>query len=52
MEQEKINIVDLTRVTAKNLYEMLMEIANHIEQIQAENAKLKHKLDADTDDFK
>lgn len=52
MEQEKINIVDLTRVTAKNLYEMLMEIANHIEKLQVENAELKRKLNADSDDLK
>lgn len=49
---EEINIVDLTRVTAKNLYEMLMEVSNHIEKLQAENAELKRKLNADTDDLK
>lgn len=52
MEEEKINIVDLTRVTAKNLYEMLMEIANHIEKIQTENEELRRKLNTDADDFK
>lgn len=50
--EEKINIVDLTRVTAKNLYEMLTEISNHIEKLQTENAELKRKLNADTDDLK
>jgi hypothetical protein len=50
--EDKVNIVDLTRVTAKNLYEMLMEISNHIEKLQKENADLKHQLDAKTDDFK
>ena len=50
--EEKINIVDLTRVTAKNLYEMLMEIANHIEKLQVENADLRHKINAKEDDFK
>lgn len=50
--EEKINIVDLTRVTAKNIYEMLMELASHIEKLQAENAELRRKLSAKTDDFK
>ncbi len=50
--EEKINIVDLTRATAKNLYEMFMELASHIEKLQAENADLRHKLNADTDDLK
>ena len=52
MTEEKINIVDLTRVTAKNMYEMLMELSNHIEKLQAENYELKRKLVAGTDDFK
>lgn len=50
--EEEINIVNLTRVTAKNMYEMLMELASHIEKLQAENAELRHKLSAKTDDFK
>lgn len=48
----EINIVDLTRATAKNLYEMLMELASHIEKVQAENEELRRKLGAKTDDFK
>ena len=52
MTEEKINIVDLTRVTAKNIYEMLMELASHIEKLQTENAELKQKLELHQDDLK
>ncbi len=52
MTEEKINIVDLTRVTAKNIYEMLMELATHIEKLQAENAELKQQLELHQDDLK
>jgi hypothetical protein len=52
MTEEKINIVDLTRVTAKNMYEMLMELSTHIEKLQAENAELKRKLELHQDDLK
>ena len=51
MEQQ-INIVELTRSTAQNLFEMMMELANHIEKIERENADLRHKLGAQADDFK
>jgi len=50
--EEKINIVDLTRVTAKNMYEVLMELATHIEKLQTENAELKRKLELNQDDLK
>lgn len=50
--EEKINIVDLTRVTAKNMYEMLMELATHIEKLQTENTELKQKLELNQDDLK
>jgi hypothetical protein len=52
MTEEKINIVDLTRVTAKNMYEMLMELSAHIEQLQAENHDLKRKLAVQSNDTK
>jgi predicted RNase H-like nuclease (RuvC/YqgF family) len=52
MTEEKINIVDLTRVTAKNMYEMLMELSAHIEKLQAENHDLKRKLEAQSNDTK
>jgi len=50
--EDKINIVDLTKASAKNLYEMLIEIANHIEKLQTENAELRRKLNSKTDDLK
>ena len=52
MTEEKINIVDLTRVTAKNMYEMLMELSAHIEKLQAENYDLKRKLESQSNDTK
>jgi hypothetical protein len=51
-DEDKINITDLTRVSAKNLYEMLIQIADHIQVLQEENAELKRKIKAFTDDFK
>jgi hypothetical protein len=50
--EKNINIVDLTRITAKNMYEMLMELSAHIEKLQAENADLKRKLELQQDDLK
>jgi hypothetical protein len=51
MEQQ-INIVELTKSTAKNLFEMMMELAAHIEKLEVENAELRNKLSAKTNDFK
>jgi hypothetical protein len=51
MEQE-INIVDITRATAKNLYELMQELASHIEKLQSENAELKRKPELNNDDLK
>ena len=50
--EKNINIVDLTRITAKNMYEMLMELSAHIEKLQLENADLKRKLELQQDDLK
>jgi hypothetical protein len=52
MTEETINIVDLTRVTAKNMYDMLMELSAHIEKLQAENYDLKRKLESQSNDTK
>lgn len=46
------NIPEVVRNTAKNMYELLMQLAAHIEKIEAENAELKAKLEATQDDFK
>jgi hypothetical protein len=47
-----MNIVDITKTTAKNMYELMMQLANHIETLEAENAELKQKLEAHNDDLK
>ena len=47
--EENINIVEVVRTTAKNMYEMLMQLASHIEALETENSELKAKL---SDDFK
>ena len=52
MENETINVVDLTRITAKNMYEMLMELASHVEKLQAENSELRKKLALHDDNLK
>jgi hypothetical protein len=41
-----MNIADITKTTAKNMYELMMQLANHIETLEAENADLKQKLEA------
>jgi outer membrane murein-binding lipoprotein Lpp len=41
-----MNIADITKTTAKNMYEMMMQLASHIETLEAENAELKQKLEA------
>lgn len=47
--EENANIVEVVRTTAKNMYEMLMQLASHIEALETENSELKAKL---SDDFK
>ena len=37
------NIPEVVRNTAKNMYELLMQLAAHIEKIEAENKSLKEK---------
>jgi len=49
MTEKNINIVEVVRTTAKNMHEMLMQLAGHIEALEAENLELKAKL---SDDFK
>lgn len=51
MEKE-LDIVAITKSTAKNLYELMLELAIHIEKLEAENADLKRKLQAHEDDLK
>ena len=39
-----INIVTATEETAKNLYGLLMQLAEHIRKIEAENLELRERL--------
>ena len=47
-----MNIAEITKTTAKNMYELMMQLANHIETLEAENAELKQKLEAVNDNAK
>lgn len=44
MTTEQIDIVGVTKVTAKNLYELMLQLADHIDTLQKENAELRAKL--------
>jgi uncharacterized protein (UPF0335 family) len=37
------NIPEVVRNTAKNMYELLMQLASHIEKLEAENKTLKEE---------
>lgn len=47
-----MSIIELTKTTAKNMYELLLQLASHIEKLEAENIELKHKLELHQDDLK
>ena len=49
---ENFNVAEVTKTTAKNMYELLLQLASHIEKIEAENAELKRKLELHQDDLK
>lgn len=40
------NIPEVVRNTAKNMYELLMQLAAHIEKIEYEKSELTAKLEA------
>ena len=40
---ENFNVAEVTKTTAKNMYELLMQLANHIEKLEAELTELKAK---------
>lgn len=44
MAKDEINIVAATQATAKNLYELMMQLASRIDELQTENAELKARL--------
>ena len=39
-----MSIVELTKTTAQNMYELMMQLAVRIETLEKENADLKEKL--------
>jgi hypothetical protein len=43
---ENTNIPEVVRTTAKNMYELLMQLASHIEVLEKENADLKAKYES------
>jgi uncharacterized coiled-coil DUF342 family protein len=43
MEQTS-KITDVVRTTAENMHTMLLQLAEHIDVLEAENLKLKEKL--------
>ena len=48
----KTDIVELTKTTAQNMYELMMQLAVRIETLEKENTDLKQKLSAHDDDLK
>jgi hypothetical protein len=41
-----MNIAEITKTTAKNMYELMIQLAHHIDTLETENAELKQKLEA------
>jgi hypothetical protein len=46
------NVAEVTRTTATNMHDLLMQLASHIEKLEADNAELKRKLELHEDDLK
>ena len=46
---EHSDLVKVVQTTAENMFNMLMQLASHIETLETENLELKAKL---SDDFK
>jgi len=44
----KADIVELTKTTAQNMYELMMQLAVRIETLEKENTDLKEKLKNDS----
>jgi hypothetical protein len=49
---ENFNVAEVTKTTAKNMYELMMQLASHIEKLEAENTDLKQRLSLHNDDLK
>ncbi len=41
---EQGNISELTKKTAQNIFELMTQLAQHIEKLEAENAELRSQL--------
>jgi hypothetical protein len=46
---EQLDLVKVVQNTAENMFNLLMELASHIDRLEKENLELKAKL---SDDFK
>lgn len=44
MEQTEFDIVAHTQTTARNMYELMLQLAEHIRKLEMENANLKQQL--------
>ena len=44
MEQTEFDIVSVTQTTAKNLYELMLQLAAHIRKLEMENADLRQQM--------
>jgi hypothetical protein len=49
---DNYDLPGIVETTAKNMYEMLTQLADHIRKLESENAELKQKLEAHRDDLK
>ena len=49
---ENFNVAEVTKTTANNMYELLIQLASHIEKLETENATLKQILSLHDDDLK
>jgi len=49
---DKLNVAEVTKTTAQNMYELMMQLAAHIEKLEYENTELKRKLELHNDDLK
>jgi uncharacterized protein (UPF0335 family) len=44
MEKPEFDIVSVTQTTAKNMYELLLQLAAHIRKLEMENADLRQQV--------
>jgi hypothetical protein len=44
MSEQEFDIVTVTQTTARNLYELMLNLAEHIRKLEMENADLRAQL--------